>query len=153
MKKIINKNKLLIIGIIIGILFSSAGVYAANVYNANQITYKDTTVEAAINDLYNKRKCVNGTYQHNANTQLKIDIGFVPKSFNFSLELIDKKYRYFDYNANINRNVFILVYNNGSLYAEDHTSEFSIDTTISSNFPTSYLVYTDEFVLYYTACK
>ena len=55
MKNFLIKNRKLIYGIIIGSLFSSVVVYAATTYLASDIKYKDTTVEAALNDLYNKK--------------------------------------------------------------------------------------------------
>ncbi len=45
------KNKF-IFGLVIGIIISSVTVYAANKYSSSDITYKNTTVENALNDLY-----------------------------------------------------------------------------------------------------
>ena len=41
-------------GIILGILLSSITVYAATKYLATNVTYKDTTVDKALDELYNK---------------------------------------------------------------------------------------------------
>ena len=50
------KIKYLIVGIILGLLFGSVGVYATLTYNASQITYTKNNVEmplsSAIDDLY-----------------------------------------------------------------------------------------------------
>lgn len=50
MKKIFNKT--LLFGILVGLSFSTIGVYAATKYMASDIKYKDTIVEKALNDLY-----------------------------------------------------------------------------------------------------
>lgn len=47
--------KKVFLGVIIGLLISTVGVYAATTYLASEVTYKDTTVEEALNDLYNKK--------------------------------------------------------------------------------------------------
>ena len=47
-------NIKLIIGIIIGALISGVTIYAATQLYANQISYKDGTVEDALNDIYTK---------------------------------------------------------------------------------------------------
>lgn len=54
MEKIINKLKHnTLFGILIGILLSGAiGVSALYIYNANQISYKETNVNNALNELY-----------------------------------------------------------------------------------------------------
>ena len=57
MKKIFNKNTVL--GLIVGIIISGVTVYAVT-YNANQITYKDTTVEQALDYLYSKKNYKSG---------------------------------------------------------------------------------------------
>lgn len=46
--------KKVIIGIVIGILLSGVIVYATTNYMAREISYKNTTVEYALNDLYEK---------------------------------------------------------------------------------------------------
>ena len=53
---LIKKNKKLFLGILIGTLLSSITVYAANKYLASDIEYKNTTVEKALNDLYETKK-------------------------------------------------------------------------------------------------
>ena len=53
--KIIKKNIKLIIGIIIGIIISGITVYAVTV-SSSDVTYNNTNVQAAINDLYNRVK-------------------------------------------------------------------------------------------------
>lgn len=63
MKKYFNKN--LIIGIFIGLSVSVISVYAANKYSSSDITYKNTTVENALNDLYK----VNDNYSNKPYTQ------------------------------------------------------------------------------------
>lgn len=45
--------KKIFLGITIGLLISTVGVYAVN-YLASDVTYKNTTVESALNDLYSK---------------------------------------------------------------------------------------------------
>ena len=58
----IKKNYKLIIGIIIGaILISGISVYATGQYLASQVTYNNTNVANALNDLYNKIKDINET--------------------------------------------------------------------------------------------
>lgn len=63
MKKYFNKN--LIIGIFIGLSVSVISVYAVNKYSSSDITYKNTTVENALNDLYK----VNDNYSNKPYTQ------------------------------------------------------------------------------------
>lgn len=63
MKKSFNKN--LIIGIFIGLSVSVISVYAVNKYSSSDITYKNTTVENALNDLYK----VNDNYSNKPYTQ------------------------------------------------------------------------------------
>lgn len=61
MKKIIKNN---ILGFIIGaVLFSGITVYATK-YLAGDITYKDTNVEEALNDLYENSKNIDGTEKY-----------------------------------------------------------------------------------------
>ena len=61
MKRFLEKNKKIILGILIGILFSGVGVYAATTYLASDVTYtpsnKDWNVDNvknALDDLYSK---------------------------------------------------------------------------------------------------
>lgn len=50
MKNFIRNN---IFGFILGaLIFGSIGVYAASLYSSSDVTYKNTTVEAALNELY-----------------------------------------------------------------------------------------------------
>ena len=51
--KIIKKNIKLIIGIILGLIISGISVYAVTV-SSSDVTYNNTNVQSAINDLYNK---------------------------------------------------------------------------------------------------
>lgn len=58
MKKIINKNTLF--GFVIGgIIFSTFGVAANILYNATQISYEDTNVHSALEDLYETKTELN----------------------------------------------------------------------------------------------
>lgn len=61
MKKIINKNTLF--GFVIGgIIFSTFGVAANILYNATQISYEDTNVHSALEDLYETNLCLQNTF-------------------------------------------------------------------------------------------
>ena len=46
------KIKYIIIGIFIGIFFSGVAVFASSTFSASQITYKNTTLDLAIDELY-----------------------------------------------------------------------------------------------------
>ena len=48
------KNKKIMLAFIIGVLLSGTSVYAATTYLASNVTYKETTVENALNELYDK---------------------------------------------------------------------------------------------------
>ena len=61
MKKIVKKNYKLIVGIIVGLMISSIGVYAVNTLAGNEVSYNNetsgltsNTVQGAIDELYNK---------------------------------------------------------------------------------------------------
>ena len=51
--KIIKKNIKLIIGLVLGLIISGISVYAVTV-SSSDVTYKNTNVQNAINDLYSK---------------------------------------------------------------------------------------------------
>lgn len=53
MKKNIINIKTIMTILITAIIFTSVGVFASSLYNANQITYKDTTVDKALDELHN----------------------------------------------------------------------------------------------------
>ncbi len=55
---LIKKSKKLFLGILIGTLLSSITVYAANKYLASDVQYKNTTVEKALNYLYETKKAL-----------------------------------------------------------------------------------------------
>ena len=56
----LRKTKLFLICLIVAVLFMSFGVYAATMYNAGDIKYKDITVENALNELYQKNEKKSG---------------------------------------------------------------------------------------------
>lgn len=71
MKKLL-KNRLVIF-IISGFIFGSIGVYAANVYQANKVNYMtydgtETTVEKALNDLYQNKGILIPTLTYDSST-------------------------------------------------------------------------------------
>ena len=78
MKRFIKNN---LLGFILGaIVFGSIGVYAAIKIQASEIGYKDTTVEATLNDLYSKAsgglrlcKFIDGTYGTKGNVGSKYE--------------------------------------------------------------------------------
>ena len=108
MKKIINKNTIL--GLIVGIIISGVTVYAVETkYKAEDVKYKETTVKAALDDLYsknNKEEVYNKLFNNNKyllknGTQIKkdsngnyyfdfdgvddyIQLATIPESVNFS---------------------------------------------------------------------
>ena len=102
MKKYFNKN--LIIGIFIGLSVSVISVYAANKYSSSDITYKNTTVENALNDLYKNNSTANKSFRYNE-TKKNIEV----------------------YNKNLNKWVSIKHYNadipiTGELYSNGKAS-------------------------------
>lgn len=140
--------------------FSAVSVYATSTYLASQIAYDPSdsnwnvsTVQGALDDLYSNNNCVSGTIEHKANTHWSIDVGFVPKTFVFSFAVANSKIRHFSYNANLSNKIYQVEENGNTLYVNNYTSIFDIGTTITATLPTQWLAYTNEYTIYYTACK
>lgn len=56
----ISKIKMFVAFFVGAIMFTTIGAYAANLYNASQIAYKDTTVDKALDELYNNSEKKSG---------------------------------------------------------------------------------------------
>ena len=63
----IKKNIKVILAFLLGMVITIPSVYAVTKYLASDVTYKDTTVENALNDLYDNKKCVTGNLKHESN--------------------------------------------------------------------------------------
>lgn len=153
MKKFFIRNKKFIYGIIVGSFFSSVVVYAATSYLASDITYKDTTVEAALNDLYNN-KCVTGSFVgKNCSTTngQKIPIDFVPSKFFLSSHSSNPDLDYtaeYDKNA-IGENIYYTWNTNGKTkYSFSHRFKISDNSLFMHNFTVC-----ENNTFYYIACK
>ena len=151
MKKIINSK---IFAFILGaVLFSGITVYATN-YLAKDVTYKDTNVENALNDLYenmNNDNCVTGTVKHNANTQLNINLGITPNR----LLMVYKTGSYYNfdvYDKNLN-NMFYYGWYGPDTKVEMNDRLTIKDGFLTSNYASSWMRYTYAYDLSYMACE
>ena len=144
------KNKKgFLLGVLVGLLLCGTTVYATS-YLASDITYKDTTVEAALNDLYDNKKCVTNTMLHEENSQINIPLDFIPTSFQISY-LNSQGYVYYIYNKNVSSNIYSFSKSGETL--SNVTKKFTISNSIISKLDDSYITYREEFNMFYTACK
>ncbi len=75
----IKKNIKVILAFLLGMVITIPSVYAVNKYLSSDVTYKDTTVENALNELYINKKynsSINFTISANMSS---INVGFRPK--------------------------------------------------------------------------
>ncbi|MBP3461473.1 MAG: hypothetical protein J6K21_03580 [Bacilli bacterium] len=158
MKKVLNKN--LILGILIGLPFSIVSVYAATTYLASNIKYKDTTVESALNDLYNKsNNCTTGSFNHIGGNEpiWNIEIGFKPSKFTiFSYTSSKQMFYSFNYNNNISEKIIgSAYYNNGNDdKATDYSSMFELNNNgIIFNGISSWYIMTYDTSVNWIACQ
>lgn len=155
--------KKMIFGIIIGILATSVvGVTALVIYNANEIKYNPSdsnwnvdNVKSALDDLYNNTTCITGTYDHLANTNWNIEVGFIPSRVVLNFIHSSAKV-YISYDKEISQKVMLMSFsrtNETSYNVEDFSDKITVSSTITSHLTSSYKSYTSAYTLYYVACK
>ncbi len=149
------KNIKMILAIVItAIICISGTVYATTKYLASDVTYKNTTVDKALDELYNSKgnsECVTGSVKHEANTQLTIDIGFQPSQMMFN-HMLGSEYDFNVYDKNINSS-FMYTWK-GSNNGVDANDRVSIkDGVLTTSYTTSWQRYKYEYQVYYIACK
>ncbi|MBP3460812.1 MAG: hypothetical protein J6K21_00180 [Bacilli bacterium] len=145
--KIVNNLLYIFIGVIMTLGIT---VLAVN-YNASDMIYKDSTVEKALNELYNNNdKCISSTIFHEANSQINIPIGFTPSNFIISYNN-SQGYVYFIYNKNVSDVIYS--FSKSAKTVANSNSNFSISNSIVSNYASSYMTYKEEYEIHYTACK
>lgn len=155
MKKFIKNNVKIISTIIVtAVLCISGTVYATTKYLSSDVTYKDTTVENALNDLYDyneKNKCVKGTVQHAANSQLEINLGFDPTIILVS-HMLGSEYDYNFYDKRFNNNIWY-AYSGSSNDMQANVTMKITDGILKTSYYTSWDRYKYSYTVYYFACK
>lgn len=150
------KNNIkLFVGIVLGILISGVTVYATN-YLASDVTYKDTTVDKVLDELYKNQSndyCVVGSFTGNkcSTTDGQIlPINFVPSKF-FIYSHNSKVAYIIEYDKNvIGENIYYTWASAGQnkFNFADHFKV--IDNSLSMH---SFLSDCENNTYYYIACK
>jgi hypothetical protein len=147
----ITKNIKVILAFLLGMVITIPSVYAVNKYLSSDVTYKDTTVENALNELYDNKKCVTGNLKHESNSQIEINIGFQPKILLFT-HMHGGAYEYTVYD-NKNGYFYYFWYDNGEKNVTKQ-DKISIDNgVLKTSYGTSWERYTYSYDVYYVACK
>ena len=143
----------------LGIIIGTSITVCAYSYSSKDISFtsanenfKAENVEDAINQLYDlNTSCISGNLNHEKNTNWNIDFGFMPSKFIFSYKNGNGRSDII-YDKNFSENIYLTVYNN--LNMADWTSYFTLSgSNLKSSFLTSAKTYTDQYTLYYVACK
>ena len=151
-----NNVKIMVAIIVTAVLCVSGTVYATTKYLSSDVTYKGTTVENALNDLYDyneNNKCVKGTFSHSANSQLEIYIGFEPSILMFTHTIFNNEYDYTVYDKRYNNNIWYAHYSNSSNGVELDNNMKVENNVLTTSYPTSWWRYKSAYSGYYIACK
>ena len=156
----IKKNIKVILAFLLGMIITIPSVYAVNKYLASDVTYKDTTVENALNELYkNSNECKRGVYYHDGKSNKYIidtQIDFNKIYFSTYLKKSNIYISWF-YNKNIS-NIFYQINDYGktgkyeiinkNLYMKKNNTELIYETS-----ETGWEEFTNEQNIEWMACK
>lgn len=164
-QKILNKN--FVLGIFAGGFIFSGVVFAASSYLAKDISFtpknkdwKATNVEEAINDLYDKSNsysnCISDYGEHEANSQIEIDIGFTPTYFMIS-EKNSGNNGFVYYDKKISDNIIGIFSSDNSSSTKytytNYNNYVKIADKIVTNIPSNTLIYKQKYTYHYIICK